>query len=525
MRATPSAALRINDFTSASDGEEPGPQDGTDEVWIANRLRMPRARALFAAYDQTFAFFEGDGTAGSLGEQYRPIFPVRLVSGSDGYNFEPIQMANFDPSKFLRWGRGEGPPFGPPYQPGPRRVSSKGADNPDDDDHMITYQLQRLNMPPGLDPAPRWVLMFEDILDQEDFFDFDFNDLVIEIEASAPEANRWIGPAPGGSWNVQGNWLGGIPNGDDDVANLVEDIDAATTITIDSPIRIKLLNIRSFSSYTVAGPSTLTFANNPAVTVNAGEHVVSAPVRIEGGIFTATVGRGRELTFMGSVEFIEPAGTSFTKLGEGALELRTLPATTPISLNIQRGTLRLLPGGGASQVGFLSRLPEDMAQRPEATLDITNNSLAFSASGYDLETLRRHVGSAYSGGDWEGLGIGSSMGNASHFGVGYSENLIKYVRYGNANLDDAVDLADFNALASNFGSSDAFWHQGDFNYDGAVGLADFNLLARNFGMIVPPEAFVGPGAGLGGSITPGDWAACSRSSRSQPAASCGVFRS
>jgi len=52
---------------------------------------------------------------------------------------------------------------------------------------------------------------------------------------------------------------------------------------------------------------------------------------------------------------------------------------------------------------------------------------------------------------------------------------------GDANFDGAVNLQDFNILASNFGATDRFWYQGDFNGDLRVNLQDFNLLASHFG--------------------------------------------
>ena len=74
--------------------------------------------------------------------------------------------------------------------------------------------------------------------------------------------------------------------------------------------------------------------------------------------------------------------------------------------------------------------------------------------------------------------------------------LLRLTRYGDANLDGTVNLADFNRLAANFGQSSAFWHQGEFNYAGTVNLSDFNRLAANFG-----HSAAGP------DVTPADWAA------------------
>ena len=58
---------------------------------------------------------------------------------------------------------------------------------------------------------------------------------------------------------------------------------------------------------------------------------------------------------------------------------------------------------------------------------------------------------------------------------------MKYTYAGDANLDGSVNSLDFNALATNFGTSDNLWFNGDFNYDGTVNSLDFNALATNFG--------------------------------------------
>ncbi len=57
---------------------------------------------------------------------------------------------------------------------------------------------------------------------------------------------------------------------------------------------------------------------------------------------------------------------------------------------------------------------------------------------------------------------------------------------GDANLDQAITLTDFTALAASFGSSDAHWQLGDFTGDAAVNLDDFTLLAANFGTSARP---------------------------------------
>ena len=67
---------------------------------------------------------------------------------------------------------------------------------------------------------------------------------------------------------------------------------------------------------------------------------------------------------------------------------------------------------------------------------------------------------------------------------------------GDANVDDSVNLTDFNVLAANFGSTNADWRRADFDGDGVVNLSDFNLLAAHFGQ-----------QASAGGPTPADWAA------------------
>jgi hypothetical protein len=63
--------------------------------------------------------------------------------------------------------------------------------------------------------------------------------------------------------------------------------------------------------------------------------------------------------------------------------------------------------------------------------------------------------------------------------------LMRYVYYGDGNLDGTVDLTDFTYLAANFNSNvsaapGTAWLFGDYNYDGNVDLTDFTFLASNF---------------------------------------------
>jgi hypothetical protein len=208
-------------------------------------------------------------------------------------------------------------------------------------------------------------------------------------------------------------------------------------------------------------------------------------------------------------------GGALNKAGDGVLEMRNVRLA---GLTVTRGTLRIVPDGTAAGAGGVSTLTVVAGATP-GTLDVTDNALVVDYSGTSpLDTLRARVISAYAGGSWSGAGITSSLAGTAH-GVGYAEAsdiftvfpatfvgqevdgtsvLIRFARYGDANLDGAVTLSDFNRLATHFGaaSGTAVWSHGDFNYDGNVDLQDFNRLAANFGM-----------GASGTTVTPEDWAA------------------
>ncbi len=142
-----------------------------------------------------------------------------------------------------------------------------------------------------------------------------------------------------------------------------------------------------------------------------------------------------------------------------------------------------------------------------AFLELADNDMIVDAMSYAM--VDALLTSGYNGGAWNGSGIRSSnaaattnraLGSAlasdlfTSFpatfvgqSVGSTAVLIRYTYYGDANLDSAVNLQDFNRLAANFGQSSRDWVHGDFNYNGIVNLADFNLLAGNFGESDGPD--------------------------------------
>jgi hypothetical protein len=276
-----------------------------------------------------------------------------------------------------------------------------------------------------------------------------------------------------------------------------------------------MINFDNAAGYTMNGPGAITMsgpAGVAAINVVSGSHTVAAPVVLAGDLVITVRLPPSTLTLGGNVD---AAGRTITKAGAGAAQLENVRAAV---LDVRDGTVRISPKPLAADPAGTS-VVSSLSLSAGARLDITNNAFIIDHAPGEpqLDVIRAHVIAARDGGAWDGPGITSSHADANQFAVGYAASdaifttfpaafagqtiddssvLIRYTRYGDANLDGAVNLADFNRLAASFGSAAALWDDGDFDYDGSVNLADFNLLAANFGL------------SAGGSVvTPRDWSA------------------
>jgi hypothetical protein len=352
----------------------------------------------------------------------------------------------------------------------------------------------------------------------------------LRAESIAP-AQRWIAHG-GGNWDDPANWgTGVVPNASNAVANFLNDITGAATISVNNDIIVNTVRLKSPFAYTFVGPSILTFSapaeSSMNINVEQGSHTFAGPITLDSnsgtfGVMNFNVTAAADvLRITGDITVNNSVPLTVFKTGAGRVELKKLespadPLTAPMNLRVTGGTLKLTAGGGRTRVNDLFIVG---GNTPTAKLDITDNPFVIdyvAPNPSPLATIQAQIKAAYNGGGanaWTGQGITTSTGNAQQFAIGYGEAsalatvpavfgtvdsdtvLLRRTRYGDATLDGLVNLADFNKLASNFGLTGKFWTDGDFNYDGTVNLGDFNLLASNFGL-----------SAAGPDVTPQDWA-------------------
>ena len=120
--------------------------------------------------------------------------------------------------------------------------------------------------------------------------------------------------------------------------------------------------------------------------------------------------------------------------------------------------------------------PDDPSRLVGTVLDFPNAVL----SSYEANGSQAGSDLDFGVTDAAGTREFSAVKPDSVYGVYWAQ--FQVATFGDANMDGAVNLDDFNVLASHFGQSAATWYEGDFSGDGQVNLDDFNLLASNFGV-------------------------------------------
>ena len=251
----------------------------------------------------------------------------------------------------------------------------------------------------------------------------------------------------------------------------------------------------------------------PLAVVNSnstsGRAFVNGRLEFEAGSALSTV---YAFDKVGSLELsrgVVKVNTGADVMAETTSEIATLDIPTT-----GKFTLQARPSPGDPTKVLAVRVLS-MGTTPTGELDLTNNAMIVDYTGSSsIATIQSLITSGYNAGAtpafWTGNGIRSSSAAADAInssalktGLGYAEAtdiltifpatwegqsnvdntsvLVRYTYYGDVNLDETVNLVDFNRLAAFFGQTGMRWNNGDFNYDGNVNLQDFNRQAANFG--------------------------------------------
>lgn len=249
------------------------------------------------------------------------------------------------------------------------------------------------------------------------------------------------------------------------------------------------------SSFARTGTAATTFSATEAVRINSGDgadtinvpdHPVGVSVTLDGRVGLDTVNINNDNTGTATAAF------------EVTQDLA--------ALNIGAGGSASLTAGGGKVIDT-----DALSITGTGRLNLTNNDLIVDYSGATvLPTIRSLLSTGYNGGAWTGNGINStSAAGTSTFAIGYAEAtdlfttfpatfagrtidntalLVRFTRYGDANLDKATNISDFALLAANFNASPTTWARGNFNYDQSTSIGDFSLLAANFNATAPRAA-------------------------------------
>ncbi len=299
-----------------------------------------------------------------------------------------------------------------------------------------------------------------------------------------------------GNWSGDTNWMLGVPNAVDDVANFTDAISAPRNVTVDIPVKVGSMTFNNASKYTISGSQTITVESSltGAITVASGSHEINAPVAIHSDtLFTITNAADKlKLTQLAT------STKNLTKTGSGKLEVNAVRAS---GLNINAGTIEITTNGTASGVSVVDSLSITGAG---SRLELHDNDIiveyAGGSSPYADIINKIKTGLTLMGGNGAGIGstevdtqslpgtmlgvvdngaIGGQITSVSGFtGFAGDSVIVKYTWFGDSNLDGVVDGSDYALIDSGFTSNGTLtgWVFGDYDYSGQIDGSDFALI-------------------------------------------------
>jgi hypothetical protein len=342
----------------------------------------------------------------------------------------------------------------------------------------------------------------------------------------------------GGTWTLSGNWIGGIPNAPGAVANfygaLVTPADAPATIALDGDRTVGSIrfnntvtsggNVNSYIIAQGAGNGTLILNNGAgggrgSISVLAGTHTISAPVRIETSTDLDVTNDGN-LRLTGPVSVV--GGARLAKEGQGPARISgPITLATGAVIDARRGTLTIgsVSGNGGIEIANNARINvapnggtvvrvSNLAVAQNGTLDLNDNNLILDAlpgnAQAELDRIEALVRQGRNGGSWNSPGITSTAArdnplnvtglavirNSDDGGatpilttfegqaVDANDILTKYTYNGDATLDGIINIDDYVQIDTGFLAQpeNPSYRDGNFNYDDRIDIDDYVLI-------------------------------------------------
>jgi hypothetical protein len=310
-----------------------------------------------------------------------------------------------------------------------------------------------------------------------------------EITTTVNPTGTWIGGA-NGSWNVAGNWCGGVP----DISSEVATIPTGVTVTVDASPTIL--------SYTLASGSTVNLGNFTITIANGGSFT-------NNGTFNAGTGSGT-VAFAGSGT-LGGGATTFNNLTvSGALTVNTSP-TVNGTLTINNGgsittnpiiygaSATLVYNQGGSITSGLNEWPTSNAPRNVTVQNASNVTLNDSRTINGVLTLTS--GDLIIGSNNLTLGSAATVSSASassHI-VSTSTGEVRKIYGGNSSFIFPVgDGTNYTPASLNFTAGSSITGASD-DYVG-VRLKTSKVTGMNSGntKFIKRSWFIEPGLGLSG---------------------------
>jgi hypothetical protein len=126
--------------------------------------------------------------------------------------------------------------------------------------------------------------------------------------------------------------------------------------------------------------------------------------------------------------------------------------------------------------------------------DINSSNFAASGATTSASFTFPGLGGVLPSGNYTGTIASASVQDRAGNALASNAVASFYFQAGDGDHNGAVDIHDFNVLATNFGKTGQTFSQGNYNYssDGTVDILDFNIVASNFGLLVSTSAPAAP---------------------------------